>query len=172
MDGSISPMKCTSEPIRDIMPSMNDNIAHRKSCQQAIFISLLVAVFSAAANPVSIGPTDIRIPKSCPTCHGNGFIATWKGICSRCQGAGIIYVEPDDKTTWWSAARAKKMSKMCPLCEGEGKLKDQVSRCPRCRGTKTISYNPCQNCKGTGRIWRWWMWRTDCDKCHGSGIKP
>lgn len=64
---------------------------------------------------------------ACGTCHGSGA-ATSDGVktCSQCQGQGQVF-----QTRGFFS-----MSSTCPQCHGEGK----------------VVTNPCQDCRGQGRV--------------------
>ena len=58
--------------------------------------------------------------------------------------------------------------KVCPECEGWGRLWSRGgARCTKCKGRGGLRV--CWRCNGCGRIWRWWLWRTVCPTCKGSG---
>ncbi len=63
--------------------------------------------------------------------------------CGTCQGNGV---EPGSSPI------------RCPECNGTGEIRRQagffinISTCPRCQGRGEIITNPCQECRGQGRI--------------------
>lgn len=74
---------------------------------------------------------DINRVDSCPDCHGTGASAgSSPKTCPDCQGRG--YVNVQQRTPFGVISSQKS----CPKCQGKGKVVD----------------NPCQRCRGNGRV--------------------
>ena len=66
-------------------------------------------------------------------------------VCDKCTGSGS---KPGSKP------------ESCPTCAGQGKVAQQglggmfrmVTACPRCRGRGVVITNPCEACRGRGRL--------------------
>lgn len=56
----------------------------------------------------------------------------------------------------------------CPKCNGLGRLwVSDLVKCRECKGSGWLRV--CFRCRGSGHVWRWWLWRTACPTCKGSG---
>ncbi len=74
---------------------------------------------------------DINRVDTCPDCHGSGAKAgTSPKTCPDCQGRG--YVNVQQRTAFGVISSQKS----CPRCQGKGKIVD----------------DPCQKCRGNGRV--------------------
>lgn len=71
---------------------------------------------------------ELKIPReeNCPTCDGSGSKSFSRSTCQQCGGSGQVY-------------------------QGRGFIR-MASTCPICRGAGTIVTDPCDNCRGLGRI--------------------
>ena len=66
-------------------------------------------------------------------------------VCDKCTGTG---------------AKPGTKPETCPTCAGQGKVAQQglggmfrmVTACPRCRGRGTVVSDPCDTCRGKGRV--------------------
>ena len=66
-------------------------------------------------------------------------------VCDKCTGTG---------------AKPGTKPETCPTCGGQGKVAQQglggmfrmVTACPRCRGRGTVVSDPCDTCRGKGRV--------------------
>ena len=62
----------------------------------------------------------------CNKCRGTGVV-----LCSKCNGAGII--KPNKN----------------------GRIEEVFGICSYCQGSKSITHEPCEHCKGIGKIEVW-----------------
>lgn len=73
---------------------------------------------------------EVKIPReeSCPACDGTGSKSHSRSTCQQCGGSGQVY-------------------------QGRGFIR-MASTCPICRGQGSIVADPCDDCRGAGRLKR------------------